>query len=74
MWVRLLKSKDEAPAAIKQWQALVEVETGRALQVLRVDHGGDFTSIEFGEWCTGRGVRRHLVAPYSPQQNGVVER
>ena len=28
MWVRLLRSKDEAPAAIKQWQALVEVETG----------------------------------------------
>jgi len=28
MWVRLLRSKDKAPAAIKQWQALVDGETG----------------------------------------------
>jgi transposase InsO family protein len=74
MWVRLLRSKDEAPVAIEQWQALVDAETGRVLRVLRTDNGGEFTSVEFGEWCAGRGVRRHLAAPYSPQQNGVVER
>lgn len=74
MWVSLLSSKDEAPAAIKSWKALVEAETGKVLQVLRTDNGGEFTSVEFGEWCAERGVRRHLSAPYSPQQNGVVER
>jgi transposase InsO family protein len=67
MWVRLLKTKDKAPAAIKQWQALIKVETCRALRVLCTDHRGEFTSIEFGEWCAGHGVRWHLSAPYLPQ-------
>lgn len=74
MWVTLLGTKDETPAAIKRWKALVEAEMRRVLKVLRTDNGGEFTSIEFGEWCADRGVRRHLAAPYSPQQNGVVER
>jgi hypothetical protein len=74
MWLALLRSKDEAPAAIKRWQAGVEVETKVKLRVLRTDRGGEFTSTEFGEYCADRGVRRHLTAPYSPQQNGVVER
>jgi len=52
----------------------VETETGKKLRVLRTDCGGEFTSIEFGIYCTGHGVERHLTAPYSPQQNGVVER
>lgn len=52
----------------------MEVETGRKLKVLRTDRRGEFTSVEFGEYCTSRGVERQLTAPYSPQQNGVVER
>lgn len=28
----------------------------------------------FIEYCVEKGVRRQLTAPYSPQQNGVVER
>jgi transposase InsO family protein len=76
MWLRLLSSKDQAPAAIKNFQAAVEVESGRKLKVLRTDRrgGGEFTSVEFGEYCTNRGLQRQLTAPYSPQQNGVVER
>jgi transposase InsO family protein len=74
MWLHLLSSKDEAPAAIKEFQAQVETETGKKLRVLRTDRGGEFTSVEFGLYCAGQGVERHLTAPYSPQQNGVVER
>ncbi|WVZ70719.1 LOW QUALITY PROTEIN: hypothetical protein U9M48_019362 [Paspalum notatum var. saurae] len=74
MWMRLLSAKDEAPEAIKQFQAKVEAETGYKLKVLRTDRGGEFTSVEFGRSCADKGVERHLTAPYSPQQNGVVER
>jgi transposase InsO family protein len=74
MSVRLLSSKDEESTIIKQWKVLVKAKTGRVLRVLRTDHGGEFTSVEFGEWCADQGVRRHLSVPYSPQQNGVVER
>ncbi|WVZ66256.1 hypothetical protein U9M48_015503 [Paspalum notatum var. saurae] len=74
MWVKILCSKDQAAAAIKQFQAEAEAETGKKLGALRTDRGGEFTSVDFMEYCTENGIRRQLTAPYSPQQNGVVER
>uniref|UniRef100_A0A8R7UAC2 Integrase catalytic domain-containing protein n=1 Tax=Triticum urartu TaxID=4572 RepID=A0A8R7UAC2_TRIUA len=60
--------------AIKRVQALAESESGRKLRTLRTDRGGEFTSGSFTAYCAELGVSRHLTAPYSPQQNGVVER
>jgi len=67
MWLTLLRSKADAPAAIMEFQARVERETGKKLKVLRTDNGGEFTSVEFAEYCAGEGVQRHFSAPYSPQ-------
>jgi len=74
MWLRLLTSKDEAADAIKVVKESAEAESGRRLQVLRTDRDGEFTAVQFAEYYAGEGVRCHLTAPYSPQQNGVVER
>ena len=74
MWLALLSTKDEAAAAITRLQAGVEAETGCKLRTLRTDRGGEFTSGSFTAYCAELGVERHLTAPYSPQQNGVVER
>jgi transposase InsO family protein len=74
MWLRLLASKGEAADAIKHFKAKVEAESGKRLKVLRTDRGGEFTAVEFATYCAEEGVERHLTAPYSPQQNGVVER
>ncbi|WVZ71914.1 hypothetical protein U9M48_020443 [Paspalum notatum var. saurae] len=74
MWLRLLTTKDQAAEAIKEIKARAEAKTGKKLHVLRTDRGGEFTSLEFGQYCAEVGVGRHLSAPYSPQQNGVVER
>jgi hypothetical protein len=74
MWLRLLASKDEAVDAIKQFKARAEAESGKKLRVLTTDRGGEFTAVEFATYCAEEGVGRHLTAPYSPQQNGVVER
>ncbi|WVZ50371.1 hypothetical protein U9M48_001629 [Paspalum notatum var. saurae] len=74
MWLALLPSKDRAAAAIKEFQARAEAKFGCKLLVLRTDRGGEFTSKEFMEYCAADGVHRQLTAPYSPQQNGIVER
>lgn len=74
MWVSLLKSKDGAAAAIQQIKAQAEGESRLKLGALRMDRGGEFTSIEFAEFCAEKGVHCQLMIPYSPQQNGVVER
>ena len=47
MWLQLLTSKDEAAAAIKKFKTRAEAESGKKLRVLRTDHGGEFTLVEF---------------------------
>jgi transposase InsO family protein len=74
MWVVVLGSKGEATNAIRHTQAAAEVECGRKLRVLHTNNGGEFTAAEFVSYCADEGVQRHYSAPYSPQQNGVVER
>jgi transposase InsO family protein len=41
---------------------------------LRTDRGGELTSNEFKQYYELLGIKRYLTAPYSLQQNGVVER
>lgn len=53
---------------------MVEGETGETIKALKTDRGGEFTSTEFTNFCEKSGIIKHLTAPYSPQQNGVVER
>ena len=74
MWTVLLKVKSEAFEKFKRFKNLVEQETHTKLKCFRTDRGGEFTSNEFQTYCEKHGVKRHMTAPYSPQQNGVVER
>jgi transposase InsO family protein len=64
MWVVVLGSKGEA----------TEAECGRKLRALRTDNGSEFTTAEFTSYCVDEGVQRYYSAPYSPQQNDIVER
>ena len=41
---------------------------------LRSDGGGEYDVKAFDEFCFAQGIKRELTAPYSPHQNGVVER
>lgn len=74
MWTALLERKSEAFDKFKSFQNLVEQETKVTLKTFRSDRGGEFLSKEFKDYCDKNGINRHLTAPYSPQQNGVVER
>ena len=58
MWVATIPSKDRAVAAIKEIQAQAEGESRVKLSALRTDRGGEFTLIEFAEYCTTDGVHR----------------
>ena len=74
VWICLLPTKDAAAAAIKRVQAAAECKSGKKLLVLRTDRGGEFAATDFIEYCAELGVHRQLTVPYTPQQNGVVER
>lgn len=74
MWVYMIKRKDEALCVFKKFKVLVEKELGKSIKTFRTDLGGEFCSKEFEEFCENAGIQRHYTAPYSPQQNGIVER
>lgn len=74
MWVYFLKSKDEAFEAFKRFRTKVENGSNRRIKIFRTDRGGEFTSKQFNSNCEKAGITRQLTAPYSSQQNGVVER
>jgi hypothetical protein len=56
MWLSVMSTKDQAAAAIKVFQERTEAESGLKLGVLRTDRGGEFTSVEFAEYCAAEGV------------------
>ena len=73
-WVVILQCKSDAFEAFKRFKNLVETEKGLKVKTLKSDRGGEFTSKEFSKHCLEYGIKRQLTTPYSPQQNGVVER
>lgn len=74
MWSILLKEKRDAFGKFKAFKSLVEKDVNKEIKILRTDRGGEFTSREFDDFCNNNGIRRHLTAPYTTQQNGAVER
>nr|GFA90438.1 hypothetical protein [Tanacetum cinerariifolium] len=73
-WVYMLTGKYQAFDAFKRYKKMVEENSGYKVKTLRGDREGEFTSMEFTNFCKENGITRHLTAPYSPQQNGVMER
>ena len=74
MWSILLKDKEEAFEKLKKFKAIVKKETRASINTFKTDRGGEYFSGVFQVFCKTSGIIRHLTAPYSPQQNGVVER
>ena len=60
--------------AFIKFRAEVEKSSGYVIKVLRSDRGGEFLSKHFQNVCVEAGIKHQFTAPYTPQQNGVVER
>ena len=73
-WIYFLKEKSEVFSKFKEYKSLVENHIDRKIKILWSDNGGEFTSNEFKELYKESGIKRELITPYNPQQNGVVER
>jgi transposase InsO family protein len=73
MWIELLITKDEA-LFYNKIKERAEVDQEGRLKSLRTNRGGEFNSSQFSIFCSDQGIMHYTTTPYSPQQNGVVER
>jgi transposase InsO family protein len=53
---------------------MVEKTMGKKIRSLRSDRGGEYLSNHFKSYCEKHEIRRFLIAPYTPQQNGIAEK
>lgn len=72
--VRLLRTKEEAAGAVKDYIAAMGARFGRKPMALRTDNGREYLSKDLIEFLRKEGVEQQFTVPYSPQQNGVAER
>ena len=72
--VFFLRNKSEDFENFKVYKEMVENEMDSKIKCLRSDNGGYFTSNEFMDYCSNRGIKRQFFVARTPQQNGFVER
>lgn len=74
VWIYLMANKSEVFSKFKVFKALFENQRSHKIKCLKIDNGGEFCSLEFDNFCADNGIRRVKVVPYTPQENGAVER
>ena len=73
-WIFFMQKKSETYLNFCEFKALDEKESRKYVKALRSDNGGEFISGKFKDFCSTEGIRRELIAPHNPQQNGVTKR
>jgi transposase InsO family protein len=66
-YVYLLKSKDEALYYFKIYKVEVENHLEKKIKRLCMDHGGEYFSNEYSEFCVVHDIIHERTPPYLPQ-------
>ena len=72
-YIYILRSKDEAIEAFKNYKNEVANQLGCKIKSIRSDRGGGYVA-PFEELSNASGIIHQTTVPYSPQSNGVAER
>ena len=64
-----MKSKDEVTAKLQRFI----IDVGRP-GTLVSDGALEFKSKQFSDLCTSNGIKQEFSAPYTPEENGKIER
>lgn len=67
-----LKKKSDSCIALKKF--IADVSIIGIMKILRSDNGGEFISGEFQQCLFDNNIKHQKSAPYTPEQNGTVER
>lgn len=73
-WVFLMHSKIDVIRLLKQFFALVVTQFSAQVKSIRTYNAADFFKADCRDFFSSHGVIHFSSCPYTPQQNGVVER
>ncbi|WVZ94377.1 hypothetical protein U9M48_040276 [Paspalum notatum var. saurae] len=73
-WVFFMEFKDEAFGFVRDLVLRLRNEIHKAMRAIRSDNGGEFRNSRFENFCRDLGLEHQFSSPYTPPQNGVVER
>jgi transposase InsO family protein len=74
IWVFFLQDKTETQGTLKRFLRRAQNEFELKVKKIRSDNGSEFKNLKVEEYLEEEGVKHEFSAPYTPQQNGVVER
>ncbi|KAI3767848.1 hypothetical protein L2E82_18277 [Cichorium intybus] len=73
-WVFFLKQKSEAAINMINFIKQIEILLRKQVRMIRSDNGTEFKNKILDDFLVNKGITHNFSAPYTPQQNGVVER
>jgi transposase InsO family protein len=73
-WVFFLQDKSETQGTLKRFLRRAQNEFELKVKKIRSDNGSEFKNLQVEEFLEEEGIKHEFCAPYTPQQNGVVER
>jgi transposase InsO family protein len=72
--VFFLQDKSETQETLKRFLRRDQNEFDLKVKKIRSDNGSEFKNLQVEEYLEEEGIKHEFSAPYTPQQNGVVER
>ncbi|CAM8878782.1 unnamed protein product [Rhodiola kirilowii] len=73
-WTFLMKQKSEVPTLVIQFFNLVDTQFNKKIKSFRSDNGSEFFNTMLTQFLISKGCVHQSSCPYTPHQNGVVER
>jgi transposase InsO family protein len=73
-WVFFLQEKSQTQEILKRFLRWAQNEFGLRIKKIRSDNGTEFKNSQIEGFLEEEGIKREFSSPYTPQQNGVVER
>ncbi|WVZ89499.1 hypothetical protein U9M48_035893 [Paspalum notatum var. saurae] len=73
-WVFFMEFKVEAFGFVRDLVLRLRNESHKAMRAIHSDNGGEFKNSRFENFCRDLGLEHQFSSPYTPPQNGVVER
>jgi transposase InsO family protein len=70
----MIEKKSDVFTKFKKFKLQVEKESECSIKKLRTAGGGEYVSNEFAKFCEQEGIVHEVIAPYTPQHNGIAER